>query len=510
VALLASSVGLVVLVQDRADARREAASLRRQLEDQHSADTTPPTSAPQGGGGSGDGQAPQGDGPQGDAPRGDAPQGDAPSGDAPRSSDPSNPLEDLFGQLFGGSGMPNLDPACLGLDSTDPLGGLKGEPIDGSVEEQVAKITELVERQRGLRFKHPVTPEFLPSAQFEQRLAKTVDDEYSASQADVDGRVLSTLGAVPKGTDMKALQSDLMTGQVAGYYDPETGDLVVRVPDGGGNLDANGQVTLAHELDHALTDQVLGLPDAAQAGESDSNLARLGLVEGDATLLMQQFSMQSLGLLGQLGAALSPDALAAQKQLDDVPAYLQRELMFPYLTGLEYACRLYQDGGWPRVNDAYRDLPLTSAEVMFAEDTGLVPEDPRDAPEPAGDWTVAQRDTFGAAQLLWLLQAPGGDESKGLERADEAIRHWAGGEVVLSTRDDESALSLALVDARDGGTLCSTVEDWYQAAFNGSRAQDGDAVVIDGGGQIGVLRCDGRDVRLGIAPDLATATKLAG
>jgi hypothetical protein len=506
VALLASCVGLIVLVQDRADARREAASLQQQLEDQRAGQASPPSSstAPQGGGGSGDG--PQGDDPRGDGPRGDVPRGDAPRDDAPPSSDPSNPLEDLF----GGSGLPNLDPACLGLDGRDPLGNLRGEPIEGTVEEQVAKITELVERQRGLQFKHPVTPEFLPSDEFEQRLAKTVDEEYPAAQADIDSRMLGVLGAVPNGTDLRALQADLMTGQVAGYYDPDTGDLVVRVPDGNGSLDANGQVTLAHELDHALTDQVLGLPDAERVGESDSDLARLGLVEGDATLLMQQFSMQALGLLGQLGAALSPDALAAQSQLDDVPYYLQRELMFPYLTGLEYACRLHQDGGWPRVNDAYRDLPLTSAEVMYADDTGMVPEDPRDPAQPPARWKVAQHDTFGAAQLLWLLQAPGGDVSKAVAGADEAARHWAGGEVVLSTKDDQSALGLALVDDRDGGTLCSAVEDWYQAAFGGSRAQDGDAVVMDGGGQAGVLRCDGRDVRLGIAPDLGTATRLAG
>ena len=99
--------------------------------------------------------------------------------------------------------------------------------------------------------------------------------EYPVEQADLDSRALQLLGAVPRGTDLKALQEDLMSGQVAGYYDPETGDVVVRVPEGGGSLDANGQITLAHELDHALTDQALGLPDIEEVGASDANLARL-------------------------------------------------------------------------------------------------------------------------------------------------------------------------------------------------------------------------------------------
>ncbi len=39
--------------------------------------------------------------------------------------------------------------------------------------------------------------------------------------------------------------------------------------------------------------------------------------------------------------------------------------------------------------------------------------------------------------------------------------------------------------------------------------ESGGATVLDGGGQVGVLRCDGPDVRLGIAPDEATASALA-
>jgi hypothetical protein len=224
---------------------------------------------------------------------------------------------------------------------------------------------------------------------------------------------------------------------------------------------------------------------------------------------MQQVAMQSLGLLGQLGAAMSPEAAEAQRQLEGVPAYVQAELMYPYLTGLEYACRLYADGGWPTLDTAYRDPPRTSAEVLFAEDAGLTPTDPRDVEPLTGGWKVAEQDTLGAVQLLWLMQAPGGDQGKGLDDAREAARHWAGGELVLSTRGDESALGVALVDDRDGGTLCSAVERWYQAAFDTSRADDGDAVVLTGDGQVGVLQCAGRDVRLGIAPDAATAATLA-
>ncbi len=365
------------------------------------------------------------------------------------------------------------------------------------------EIARLVEEERGLQFERAIEPELLAADEFDQRIADMVRAEYPVEQADLDSRLLQLLGAVPRGTDLKALQEDLMSGQVAGYYDPETGEVVVRVPEGGGSLDANGQITLAHELDHALTDQVLGLPDIEEIGASDANLARLALVEGDATLLMQRFSLQSIGLLDQLGAAMGPDAMAAQQDLAGVPAYLRNELMFPYTSGMAYACRLYQDGGWPGVDAAYDQLPSTTAEVLFADREGFRPVDAADVEAPGGAWDEARRDTIGAAELQWLFAAPGGDESKAIEGAEAAAHAWAGGEVALFTDGERSALGLALVDDGDTGVLCSAVEEWYRAAFQTDATESGGTTVLDGGGQVGVLRCDGPDVRLGIAPDEA-------
>ena len=290
------------------------------------------------------------------------------------------------------------------------------------------------------------SPSSSRATEFEQQLADKTKAEYPDAQADLDSRLLGLLGAVPKGTDMKALQAELMAGQVAGYYDPDSGELVVRTPDGSSSLDANGQITLAHELDHALTDQVLGLPDTAKPGESDADLAQLGLVEGDATLLMEQFSLGSVSLLDQLGAAMSPDAAAAQQQLDGAPSYLRNQLMFPYLSGLSYVCRLYVQGGWPAVDAAYRDLPQTTAELLYPDRAGVAPKDPGAIASPGGGWTEAQEDTLGAAQLLWLFQAPGGDEGKAITDAAQAAQRWAGGDLALFTSGEKSALGVALVD----------------------------------------------------------------
>ena len=405
---------------------------------------------------------------------------------------------------MGSAGLPDVDPACF----TDVLGEGGGESIDGTVEEQVAAIAPVVEDLRGLRFEDRVDPDFQTSDEFERELADTVESEYPAEQADLDSRVLQLLGAVPKGTDLKALQSEVLEGQVAGYYDPETGEIVVRVPDAGASLDINGQVTLAHELDHALTDQALGLPGADDEGQSDANLAATALVEGDATLLMQQFSFTAASLMDQLGSALSPDALAAQDQLEDVPAYLRNELMFPYLSGLSYACRLYVEGGWPAVDAAYDDLPQTTAEILFPEAAG-------DARGPERSRVARRRVDAGppghARCRAAAVAAPGSRWRRG-GRASRAPRTRCAGGRVASSRCSPTGTARRWPSGwsigDDGGALCAAVQEWYSAAFDTTSEESGGVTVMAGGDQVGALACEGRDVRLGIAPDEATAVGL--
>jgi hypothetical protein len=532
-ALLAAVIGFVDARREADAAKDDAAALDTRLADLQAQIEALQQAAREGtsdnGSSSGSGDTGNGKG-NGDNGNGDT--GDDDSGDAAAPTDPLSALQDLLKGILGGDVDPSkiddmlkgllgggamsdaldgVDPKCLfGDDPAGALGGLtKGGGITGTVEEQVATIADLVQAERGLTFKTDVKPEFLPAAEFDARIADMVKAQYPAGEADLDGRQLGLLGAVPEGTDMKAVQTDLLSGQVAGYYDPDSGDVVVRVPEGSGSLDVNGQITLAHELDHMLTDQRLGLPRTDEAGESDANLAALALTEGDATLLMQRFTLQNVGLMDQLGSAISPDAAASEQDLANVPSYLRNELLFPYTSGMAYTCRLSANGGWPAVDKAYSDLPATSAEILFDGRDNAAPAATAPLGALGGSWDEARRDTFGAAPLLWLFKAPGGDEGKALPDAEALAQHWAGGDLVLYTDGPKSALGLSLVDTADGGALCDAVRSWYGAAF-GAGSTGGDVTTFDGAGRAAALRCHGRDVVLGIAPDAPTASALAG
>jgi hypothetical protein len=427
------------------------------------------------------------------------------SPEAPARPEPESGLEGALDGLLGSAAgvLGGLDPRCL-LDGGVPP--LTGSGVDGTVEEQVTQLADLVQSDRGLRFVTPADPAFLPADEFDERVGAEVAASYDAASADLDARVLELLGAIPPRTDLKALQEDLLAGQVAGFYDPDTGEVVVRVADGTDSLPTTDQLTLAHELDHALTDQALGLPDTGEPGQSDANLARLALVEGDATLLMQRIALAEVGILDQLGESMSPEMAASQAELDALPPYLRNELLFPYLAGLAYVCRLHVDGGWAAVDEAYEALPATTAEILFPGRGGR-PLDVADPPVPSG-WDEARRDTLGAAQLLWLFGAPGGSEAAAIGDLDRAVRAWAGGELLLATAGDRSAVGLSLLDRGGDGVLCEATGAWYEAAFDPQVAADAGSTVYRHDDRVAVLTCGADTVRLGIAPTLEDAARL--
>jgi hypothetical protein len=418
-------------------------------------------------------------------------------------------IEDLVGNigddLAGLEGLPAVDLIrCLG-------GGTPREaaPATG-VAAQVRAVAADVEDIRTLEFQQEVEPNFLPPAETAARVRRAFLSEYSEGLADREERILAAIGAVPAGTDLRQLRAEALGREVIGFYDPETGELVVKT--GGPELRPFERVTLAHELDHALTDQRLGipLPDDLVAGSEDRDLAALSLVEGDATLAMQQYST-TLSLQDQVGL-VDPEAVAeAEAGLATLPHFLKRELLFPYEDGLDFVCRLFAAGGWDAVNAAYDRPPQSSDEILFPDRyvDDVAPVDPSDPPSPGGGWNAGAAYQLGAAHLLWLFEAPGGDPSRALSDPQERVSAWAGGEVHLWTRGSSSVVGIVIAE-RQGEDLCGSVRAWYGSSFDDDReGRAGGEATFDGPRQDAALACAPDEVRLGIAPDIQTARRLA-
>jgi hypothetical protein len=361
----------------------------------------------------------------------------------------------------------------------DALGSLLGEDKLGRCVEGAATsasnsrprtlraVAREVERMRRLRFRALPRPRYLRRAQMERRIRRELDN-YPSAELAAETRALVALGALPRGTNLEALMKRTLPGQIAGFYDPATGELVVGST-GKKGLDAVERLTLAHELEHALADQVLRMPpflkdNQIPDGREDAELSGLSLIEGDATLLTEAFARQHVSLADAF-RSIGP-ALTAERRFQELPHYLQASTIFPYEDGLNFVCNVFVRGGWKAVDRAYASPPPTSAQIMFPQ-RYFGREQAVDAPDarpPARGWKLLDVQAFGAANLLWLFKAPGGDTGRELADARERAAAWAGGELRVFGRGGKTAVGVTLVQRRGERDLCASMRAWFKAA----------------------------------------------
>ncbi len=409
-------------------------------------------------------------------------------------------LEDLLGEGFGspgGDGNPFGDIQLLQCLAPSGFTGAVDE-VDGTAPAQADEIGDLVAGDRELEFvAGEPAPTFLDPNATGQRVVDLNRDEYPPEEADLDERLLETLGAVDTATNLRELSFELLSSGVAGFYVPSTGELVVRSDDPNQPLGPIEQITLAHELQHALADQNHELLDRdLDSLGADAALAALSLIEGDANLAGQRFALAHVSLQEQVEVSLSPEVTEAQVKLDEAPHFIARQLLFPYQEGMIFVCSQFLDGGWDAIDQLYANPPASTVEILVPERVGQAPVAVPEPAAPGGSWVEARRDTFGAAELMFLFEAPGDDEGRALADPLGAASAWAGGEYRLYVDGDATAVSLSLA-AVEGGedTLCTAVNDFVGAAqLAGASA----------------VRCDGSIVRLGVAPDAATAEAVVG
>lgn len=402
------------------------------------------------------------------------------------------------------------DPGGSGPSTGSAPAGAASE----SVDEQLERVARTIEDIRELDFEEVPEPTYLPPDELAQRAASFVA-EYSDEDAEVDERLLTALGAIPTGTDLRAMLRTALSEQVAGFYDPRSDELVVGTDTRSERLGPLDEITLAHELEHALADQALGLPVADDIPErrEDAAFAQQALVEGDATLTMVLYAEQALSVVDQARLLAEQSALTQQlENLTAMPHVIQRTLTFPYEEGTAFATTLREQGGWETVDEAYRRLPSSTLQIL-RPDLYLAGEgsgtDPRDVGEPGGDWQRRGALAIGAADLLFLFEAPGDDPARAIEDPLAHATAWRGGEAVVYADGDATAVGIALEGA---DRLCSAVGAWYAAAFPQARVEGAlraSGRTFDGPTQDAFIRCGGDDVRVGIAPDLAAARALA-
>jgi hypothetical protein len=343
-------------------------------------------------------------------------------------------------------------PTTTPDEATDPPTTDDDDVVDPELAAAIEELEAFVEEERGLEFKEDVEVELVSQDEFDDRLL--ADFEESREDIETAGRVYQALGLLEPGIDVVAALEQALTAGVAGFYDPETDELVVL----GDEVTPYTEQVIVHELVHALDDQWFELdrPEIDDA-DDESSIGFSALVEGDATVVQTAYISS---LSGDELAELSREATAllrdVERRMGDVPQIIRDELEVVYLLGEPFVGELLDDGGQAAVDAAFDDPPTTSKEIMdpsrYLE--GFEPT-PVDTPEADGE--VFDEGVIGQLLVEWLLDVEL-DEREAAEIADG----WAGDRYVAWEDGEETCVrfEIAPLDEAAGADLAKAFQAW--------------------------------------------------
>lgn len=281
------------------------------------------------------------------------------------------------------------------LHAAEPGKGLPEgvAPLSPDQEKHVRELLKSAETHRGLTAKRPVVSGIVQEEKLKGRITEALREGMPPEQLAAIEAALEAFGLIPESLDLSSYYPELLTSQVAGYYDPARGYLsLVRRGDsilGPGGAEKAGlepqrveDMILVHELTHALQDQHFDLK-AFTHGEpiSDAAAARLALVEGDATLTMMGYlvgaPVDSLPGVEKLLTSMADDAggmgnaaldLPGSQELAEAPPYFRDSLLFSYFQGYGFAVAVRQKGGQALLDHAFRkDPPRSTEQILHPE-----------------------------------------------------------------------------------------------------------------------------------------------
>jgi hypothetical protein len=211
---------------------------------------------------------------------------------------------------------------------------------EASVREMVRQLRRQAERVTGLQYKHDVAVLLRSRDRVREYVVHKFDEDLPPAELAGATAAYKLFGLIPDSLDLRRTMIDLLTEQVAGYYDPDSGALFIPT-----DVDDPFRIRLvvSHELIHALQDQYVSLDSIInQRRRNDRRSAAQAVLEGQATFYQIPMMMPE-----QRPETLPPhwfwrqrSAMAQQQaqmpQFAGAPLWLRETLIFPYLGGADF------------------------------------------------------------------------------------------------------------------------------------------------------------------------------
>ncbi len=357
--------------------------------------------------------------------------------------------------------FPRQDPSqtrtiIVDNDNQEPDTGLVDEDIlDSDFPSELAEVIFQIEAQvrqiRGLDQEEPVNRTLITVEELTEIVAEEFFDDYTDEDARNDVLILSTLGLLPEGFDLKGFYNDLYSEQISGFYDSDTKEIFVVK---GMTFGGSEKLTYAHEYTHVLQDQVFDFDEGLDYNEESCNqdaercAAIRALIEGDATFT-EILWFQTYATREDYDDLMDAFTSFESPVLDAAPPYIAADLYFPYDMGYTFVEYLYDQGGFAAVDDAFLNPPRSTKQILSPE---LYPDHvPQMVTLPDldvvldDDWFLYDQNIMGQ-WYLYLILNKAYDETYHLleDLAMSATSGWAGDAYAFYLNEETDEVTFVL------------------------------------------------------------------
>jgi len=237
---------------------------------------------------------------------------------------------------------------------------------EAQLKRDVDQMMPAVQRATGMKFKsHPVV---LRRSRAQIRLYVIHKSENDLPPSELRGiqEAYTLLGLLPDSVDLQHTLVDLLSEQVAGYYDPDSNALFI-----GADVDpVEVRTVVSHELVHALQEQYVSLDSIMQQKkENDRRAAAQAVLEGQATLaqllvMMPEQQLDNLPMLWDTREAVGQQQ-QQMPQFAHAPMWLRETLIFPYLAGADFV--RWFDRTHPQKQPFGPFMPTSTEQILHTD-----------------------------------------------------------------------------------------------------------------------------------------------
>jgi hypothetical protein len=288
----------------------------------------------------------------------------------------------------------------------------RAQAVQGEAElkDMVHRMMPVVAQAAGLSFKREPLVLRRSRAQVRDYVIHKFDEDLPP--ADLAGlqSALRLFGLIPDSLQLRPTLIDLLTEQIAGYYDPDSNALYIPADIEASQL----RVVVSHELVHALQDQYVRLDSIiTQRHANDRRSAAQAILEGQATVAQIPVLMPEqkpdtfpVGWFWKMRTVMAQQQ-AQMKEFTRAPLWLREGLVFPYLGGADFNVWFRQKYFGRSVLDS---MPRSTEQILHPERYAAADEPTELIFASAGPDTVDYEDNLGEFETRLLFQQHLGDE----------------------------------------------------------------------------------------------------